>query len=90
MLPESLQPKQLHHFHTWPLQGQTQALQGSLRSKPPVGDPHAEVEIKPQLKFRGSVNKEEDPKPSHQLYKLQIKSTGSTSQTVSMEYVKGH
>ena len=32
-------------------------------------DPHAEVEIKPQLKPRGSVAKEEDPKPSHQLYK---------------------
>ena len=26
--------------------------------------------------------KGKDPKPSHQLYKLQIKSTGSTSQTV--------
>ena len=37
----------------------------------PVDDPHAEVEIKP----RGSVAKEEDPKASHQLYKLQIKST---------------
>jgi len=43
-----------------------------------VDDPHAEVKIKPQLKPRGSVAKEEDPKPSHQLYKLQIKSTGST------------
>ena len=32
--------------------------------------------------------KEEDPKPSHQLYKLQIKSTQSTRQTVSMEYIK--
>ena len=31
-------------------------------------DPHAEVEIKPQLKPRGNVAKEEDPKPSHQLY----------------------
>ena len=41
----------------------------------PVDDPHAEVEIKPQLKPKGSVAKEEDPKPSHQLYKLQIKST---------------
>ena len=41
----------------------------------PVDDPHAEVEIKPQLKPRGSVTKEEDPKPSHQLYMLQIKST---------------
>ena len=25
-------PKQLHHFHTWPAQGQTQALRGSPRS----------------------------------------------------------
>ena len=41
----------------------------------PVDDSHVEVEIKPQLKPRGSVAKEEDPKPSHQLYKLQSKST---------------
>jgi len=42
-----------------------------------VDDPNVEVEIKPQLKPRGSVAKEKDPnpKPSHQLYKLQIKST---------------
>ena len=40
----------------------------------PVDDPDAVVEIKPQLKPRGSVTKE-DLKPSHQLYKLQIKST---------------
>jgi len=33
VLPESLQPKQLHHLHTWSSQGQTQALQGRLRSK---------------------------------------------------------
>jgi len=39
-----------------------------------VDDTHVEVEIKLQLKPRGSVAKEEDPKPSHQLYKLQIKS----------------
>ena len=38
----------------------------------PADDPHAEVEIKPQLKPRGNVAKEEDPKPSHQLYKLLI------------------
>ena len=43
-----------------------------------MDDPHAEVEIKP----RGSVTKEEDPKPSHQLNKLQIKSTRSTRQTL--------
>ena len=34
VLPDSLLPKQLHHLHTWLSQGQTQALQGSLRSKP--------------------------------------------------------
>ena len=39
-----------------------------------MDDPHVEVEIKPQFKPRGSVSKEEDPKTSHQLYKLQIKS----------------
>ena len=46
---------------------------------------HAEVEIKPQLKSRGSVAKEEYPKPSHWLYKLQNKSTRSTRQTLSMD-----
>ena len=34
VLPEPLQLKQLHHLHTWPSQGQTQALQGSLGAKP--------------------------------------------------------
>ena len=34
VLPEPLRPKQLHHLHTWPSQGQTQVLQGRLRSKP--------------------------------------------------------
>ena len=58
VLPEPLQTKQLYHLHTWPSQGQTQALQGSLRSQTPVDNPHAEVEIKPQLKPRGSVAKE--------------------------------
>ena len=50
----------------------------------PMDDPHAEVEIKPQLKPRGSVAKDEDPKPSHQLYKLQIKSTRSTRETLCL------
>ena len=31
----------------------------------PVDKPHAEMEIKPQLKPSGSVGKEEDPKPSN-------------------------
>ena len=47
---------------------------GQPQEQTPVDDPHAEVEVKPQLKPRGSVVKEEDPKP-HQLYKLGIKST---------------
>jgi len=47
---------------------------GQLQEVNPVDDPHAEVEIKPQFKPRGSVVKEEDPKPSYQPYKLQNKS----------------
>ena len=38
----------------------------------PEDDPHAEVEIKPQLKPKGSVAKEEDPKPSNQLYSCRV------------------
>ena len=39
-----------------------------------MDSPYPEVEIKPQLKPRGRVAKEDDPKSSHQLYKLKIKS----------------
>ena len=49
-----------------------------------MDDPHAEVEIKAQLKPKGNVSKEEDPKSSHQLYKLKIKSTWSTRQTLCL------
>ena len=56
-----------------------------------MDDPHAEVEMKSQLKPRGSVAKEEDLKLSHQLYKLQIKSTRSTRQTLCLwNLTKGH
>jgi len=55
---------------------------GQPQEQTPVDNPHEEVEIKPQLKPRGSVAKEEDPKPSPDLYKLQIKSTWSARQTV--------
>ena len=44
---------------------------GQPQEQTPVDNPHAEVEIKAQLKPRGSVTKE-DPKPSHQRYKLQV------------------
>ena len=57
---------------------------GQPQDQTPVDDPHAEVEIKPQFKPRGSVTKEEDPKTSHQLYKLQIKSTRSNMQTLCL------
>ena len=67
------------------------ALTGANPSPPwqpqeqtPVDDPHVKVEIKPQLKPRGSVAKEEDPKHSHQLYKLQMKSTWSTRRTLCL------
>ena len=48
---------------------------GQPQDQTPVDDPHVEVEIKPQLKPMGNLAKEEDPKPSHQLCKLQVKST---------------
>ena len=54
-----------------------------------MDSPQVQMEIKPQLKTWGSVAKEEDLKP-YQLNKLQIKSTQSTKQTLSMEYMKGH
>ena len=57
------------------LTGTNPSPPGQPQEQTPVDDRYAEVEIKPQLKPRGSVAKEEDPKPSHQLYKLQLKST---------------
>ena len=53
-----------------------------------MDDPHTEVVIKPQLKPRGSVAKEEDPKPSHQVYELQIKSTRSVGRLCVCEIYK--
>ena len=56
-----------------------------------MDDPHAEVEVKPQLKPRGSVAEEEDPNLSQQLCKLWIKSARSTkADSVSMHYIQGH
>ena len=56
------------------LTGANPSPPGQPQEQTPVDDPHAWVEIKPQLKPMGSVDKEEDPKPSYQLYQLQIKS----------------
>ena len=55
-----------------------------------MDDPRAEVEIKPQLNPRGRVAKEEDPKPSPELCRLQVKSTGSARQAPPGECVRGH
>ena len=56
-----------------------------------MDDPHAEVEIKSQLKSRGSGTKEKDLKPYQQLYNLQIKPTQSTRQTLCLwNLTKGH
>ena len=41
----------------------------------PSGRPTCQGGNKTTIETQGSVAKEEDPKPSHQLYKLQIKST---------------
>ena len=64
------------------LTGANPSPPGKPQEQTPEDDPHAEVEIKPQLKLRGSVAKKEDSKPFHQQYKLQIKSTPSTRQTL--------
>ena len=72
------------------LTGANPSPPGQPQEQTPVDDPRAEVEIKPQVKLGGSVAKEEDPKPSHQLCKIQIKSTSSTKQTLCVEYIKGH
>ena len=72
------------------LTGANPSPSGQPQEQTPLDDPHSELEIKPQLKPRGRVAKEEDPKPSHQLCELQVKSTWSAGQTLSMECIKGH
>ena len=57
------------------LTGANPSPPGQPQEQNPVDDLHIEVEIKPHLKPRGNVTKEEDSIPSHLLYKLQIKST---------------
>ena len=79
--PETQAPAPLPHLaHT----GADSSPSGQPQEQSPVDDPHAEVEIKPKLKSRGSVAKEKDQKPSHQLYKLQIQFTWSTRQPLCL------
>ena len=75
MLPEPQQPKQLQHLRMWPSLGADPSPPGQPQEQTRGDNPHAKVEIKPQLKAGDSVPKEEYTEPSHQLYKLQIKST---------------
>ena len=55
----------------------------------PSGRPTCRGGNKATVETQGECGKEEDPKFSHQLCKVQVKSTQSARQTVSMEYVKG-
>ena len=66
------------------LTGANPSPPGQPQKQSLVDHPNAEVEIKSYLKPRGSVAKEEDSKTSHQLYKLQIKPTRSTRQTLCL------
>ena len=80
MLPEPLRPKQLHHLLTWPSQSKPKPSRAASEANP-SGRPTCRGGNKTAIETQGSVAKEEDPKPSHQLYKLQIESTQSTRQT---------
>jgi len=71
VLPEALQQAAVPPPHL-ALTGADPSPPEQPQEQTPVDDPHAEVEIKPQLKLRSSVAQEEDPKPSHPQYKLQI------------------
>ena len=56
------------------LTGANPSPPGQPQEQIPVDDPYPEVEIKSQLKLGNSVTKEEDPKPSHQLYSCRLNS----------------
>ena len=57
---------------------------GQPQEQAPVDNPLVEMEIKLQLKPSESEAKEEDPKPSQQLYKLWIKTKWSTRQSLCL------
>ena len=56
----------------------------------PSGRPTAEVEIKPQLKPRGSVTEEEDPNLSTSCTSCRLNPHTQLVESVSMQYIKGH
>ena len=65
-------------------QGANPSPPGQPQEQTPGDGPHAEVGIKPQVKPRGGVAKEEDPTPPHQ---PQVKSTRSTGQTLCLSEI---
>ena len=73
----TLQPKQLHNLHIWSSLGQTHVLQRRLIENC-SGWHTCRGGNKATDETQGSVAKEEDPNTSHQLYKMQVKSTWST------------
>ena len=83
-LPGSLRSKRLCPLHIQDSLGADAKPPGQPQEQTPVDSPHAGVEIKAQLKSRGSVAKEDNGKTPHQMYKLQLKSTRSTRQTLCL------
>ena len=69
------------------LTGANPSPPGQPQGQTPVDDPHAEVEVKPQLKPRAVWLRKKTPKPSHQLYKLTIKSTQSIMEIPSLRNI---
>ena len=55
-----------------------------------MDDPHAEVEIKPQVKPRGSVAEEEDPEPAHHCTSYRVTHRTHQADSVSVEQTSGH
>ena len=66
------------------LKGANPRTPGRPQGHTPVDKPHADLEVKPQLKLSSSVAKEEDPEPPYQVYKLQIKSTLAPRKTLCL------
>ena len=66
------------------LKGASPRTPGQPQGHTPADDPHADLEVKPQLKLSSSVAKEEDPEPPYQVYKPQITSTLAPRKTLRL------
>ena len=69
MLSEVHRSKKLHHLHTWHPWGKPKSSRSASGAKP------SRVGNKTIIETQGQCDKGRRPKTSHQLYKLQIKST---------------